>query len=330
MQGGKYGFVKKGPLTDEEKKQVMTYAIAPYGSGTHEVVIEADIKNKNDDGMRVLMDFWSKWPIVECKNFFAANPNQIPAPLYTLEDVTETKENKVVDVKRRRMASQKYEAMSGKDQRNVGYFFGIANADEIYQKDENDLYLMLLDVPGGIIYNTSPGDVSNMDKFLGNADVKTKTYPMGVPPYSPSDERTQTSINARRAVEKKVIDFNGKTYFINNHPVGETIEQVIGYLETNRDFYYTYVIERLGDAAIYEKKKERRADQDKIETLDITALRAEAKALFEEGRGYGLKGLGVAKYAQIENPEKLKTVIEEAKQEVAKWRPGGGVIQTVV
>lgn len=319
LNGGKYGRYHEGEVP--KGVEVMTMKIAPYGSGTHEIVIDADINNRSDEGMKILTNFWSKHPIVKNKNFFDANPNQLPNPEYTLEDTTVTKENKVMDVKRRREASQKYEAMGERGQKNVGYFFGISNADQVFDKDENELYIMLLDSPNGLIYQTV-NEISNLDKFLGNADFKNAQYPYGIPAYSDNDERTQLVINTGRAIEKGIVSYDGKTYTINNHPVGVTPEMVVGYLETNKDFYHQYIIEKLGDAALQEKKEKRKAATEVIETFDLAGQRAKMKGLFDQLKNIGLKGFKVQRWAVMDNPEKIKDAIREAEEALAKSRTG--------
>ncbi len=325
LTGGKFGRFHEGPVP--AGSEVMVLKIAPYGTGQHDITVEADINNMNDEGMKVVTKFWSKHPIITNKNFFEQNPNQIPSPEYELVDTTIAKENRVEDVKRKRTASLKYEAMGARGQKNVGYFFGISNADDVYEKDENELYVMLLDT-GGKMYEVV-GGISNLDRFLGNPNIKTKQYPYGIPEYSDSDERSQLVINTGRAIEKGIIAYDQKTYTINNYPVGASPEDVVGYLDTNRDFYHQHIIEKLGDAALQERKEKRKLATEVIETIDVAGLKAKAKDLFGQLKELGLTSskTGVSKWAVTDNPEKLNAAIAEAEEmlRITRNNTGGAI-----
>lgn len=325
LTGGKFGRYHEGPVP--AGSEVMVLKIAPYGTGQHEIVIDADIMNMNDEGMKVVSKFWARHPIVRCKNCFNDfNPNQIPSPEYELTDTTVAKENRVEDVKRKRVASVKYEAMSARGQKNVGYFFGIANADSIYDNDENDLYVMLLDT-GGKMYDTVNG-ISNLDRFLGNPNIRTQQHPYGIPEYKEDDERTQLVINVGRAVEKGIIPFDGKTYTINNYPVGTSPEEVVGYLDTNRDFYHQHVIEKLGDAALQEKREKRKAAGDVIETIDIAGQKAKVKDLYERAKSLGITGLKASRWNTMSRPDQLSDAIKEAEEKIREvTNAQGGIIE---
>lgn len=243
-------------------------------------------------------EYWSRDPRVLCRSG-RKNPNY-EVPHLFLEDLTSEKEQKVVSIRDIRKALAKYETLSEKTQRNVAYYFGVINADTV-GKDPDALYILLCDPVGGKILQSE-----NIQRFLD---------------YNPDDEQVQLQINARRAIEKGIIEqreASGKnTFFINNHPIGDTEEAVIAYLDLNPEFYSTYIVEKLGDIAEKAKQEAKQPQEEEvIETADVEQLRKRCKALFEEGKALGIKNAKAGRWAQFVNPATMAKDLQDAITEM--------------
>lgn len=246
-------------------------------------------------------DFWTRNPLVLCKSG-KENPNHSVTHLI-LEDLTAEKEQKAVSIRDIRKALAKYETLSEKTQRNVAYYFGVVNADKLGQ-DPDALYIHLCDPAAGKLLQSE-----NIEKFLK---------------YDPADEKVQLQINARRAIEKGIVEKKNQmgkdTFFINNHPIGDTEESVIAYLDLNPEFYSTYVVEKLGDLAEKVKQETKEKTPDGIiETPDVEQLREQCKALFEEGKTYGIKNAKASRHAQFRNPETMVKDLQDAIKEMQEF-----------
>lgn len=304
---GKNGQVKIGELDPTDRvKQI------PMNVRTR-IEFDFDKDDLKSQDTKNYVSFWSKDnALIQRKGSLK---NSATAYLI-IEDLTETKSAKVVSNKDIRKAMQKFETFGSEGNlrgwKNIAYYFGVPSADKL---DYDDLYLLLVDAKdGGLLLQPE-----NIQRFLN---------------YNSNDFNTQLAINTSRAIEKGFIEKrsdsgSGDSYYINNHPVGKTESDVIVYLEANKDFYFNYVVEKLGDEAEKEKEVRKEFTDKKIETIDIEGVRARCKELFETLKEKGVKGSKASRYAQFVTVEKIQEAIDEAEILLAERSGGiGATIET--
>jgi hypothetical protein len=260
-----------------------------------------DYDQKNDKLYKNYENFWTRDPRVFCKSG-KKNVNHELTNLI-LEDLTAEQDQKIVNIKDVRKALAKYETLSERTHINVAYYLGVVNADKL-GKDPDALYILLADPTGGIIMKPE-----NIQKFLN---------------YQPDDEQVQLQINVRRAIEKGLVEKKNQmgkdTYFINNHPIGDTPESVIAYLDINKDFYFQFIVEKLGDIAEVTKQEAKSNKKEEIiETPDVEELRKLCKAKFEELRNLGIKGSKASRHAQFVSPQTMVKDLQDAIKEADKF-----------
>ncbi len=311
VENGGVGRYREGDLLPNEVVKAMNFELNPRQPERYIYKFKFNDEKQDSAEYQAYKKFWLRAPGVKPPegeknpNFNRLLPNGdinpifIPVPTLVIEDLSTKEENEAELIFKKDKVLQKFKMLDAvgelKNKRNVAYYFGVPEADTM---DEKKLVVRLVEPSSGILMQRE-----NMDKFLD---------------YDTGDFLTQLAINARRAIETKIVESrivgNGITYFINNHPVADTEEGVITYLDNNRDFYIQYIVEKLGEKALAEKKEKRAQVAEKIESIDLVGLQNKAKERFEQLKALGIKGAKVAKWAQIQSAEKLQDAIKEADE----------------
>ncbi len=298
LEGSKHGKYHKGEVPKGSNVKSINFTVSNRNRNFFED-FKVDTTKPTSDEYKNYNHFWLKAPNVK-------PPAEIENPNYTghadliIENITKSEENNVKLNSNKNKAYQKFMALDAegsRNKRNVAFFFGVPEADKM---TEEKLMLKLADFTSGTIMQPE-----NIQRFLD---------------YDSGDFLTQLSINTRRAIAKGYVEtrMSGSTttYYINNHPVGESEDGVISYLDSNRDFYHDYIVVKLGDAAEKQKKdnEKKAAKAEIIATDDLVALKATMKELFDKCKALGIRKPKVQYYDQIKDLQKAKDAIAEAEQ----------------
>ena len=302
VENQKKGKFVEGALPDKTSPKVINFIVHP--KRPNEYTFEFEYNDERLDSLEYIayQKFWLKHPSVLPPKG-QKNPNFKNAE-FIMEDLTDMRENEAELIKRKSKVYQKYTQLDAvgetRNKKNVAYHYGISNADKM---NENDLLVVLVGNSGILMQE------KNIDSFLK---------------YDSGDTHIQLSINTRRAIEKGIVERkrtnNQDTFFVNNHPIGNSEDAVISYMDSNNEFYAQYIVQKLGDDAEVEKKEKKKHIAETIKVDDLEGMRKEAKEKLDILVGFGIKGAKVGRWASIQSAEKMKEAIDDADAVIEKYK----------